>query len=436
MHMRINVLGLGYVGCVSAVCLAKSGHQVTGIDVDPLKTRMINESRSPIVEPGLGQAVQEAVSSSRLAASSQAPPADVTLVCVGTPSRENGSLDLRYIRRVCESLGSWLRKSASRHVVNVRSTVLPGTIEQVVIPLLEEHSGKKAGIDFGVCMNPEFMREGSSIKDYYDPPFTVIGETDSRSGDVVASLYREIEAELIRTPLRVAEMIKYVSNAFHALKVTFANEIGNICKGLDIDSHQVMDVVCRDTKLNISPSYLMPGFAFGGSCLPKDLRALLHKARQLDLEPPLLRSILPSNRRQIEIALRTIVRTASKKIGILGLSFKPGSDDLRESPVVELVERLIGKGCQLSIFDREVSLARIFGANRRYIEQVIPHISSLLKPDLQEVLEQSEVLVVAKNSPEFAELLSQGADGKVVIDLVRLFPQAGRDNALYQGLSW
>ncbi|MEE8586979.1 MAG: UDP-glucose/GDP-mannose dehydrogenase family protein [Acidobacteriota bacterium] len=434
--MRVNVLGLGYVGCVSAVCLANSGHQVTGIDVDPLKVRLINEGRSPIVEPGLGKAVQEAVSSSRLTASSQTPPADVTLVCVGTPSRENGSLDLQYIRRVSESLGNWLGKSESYHVVNVRSTVLPGTIEQEVIPLLEKHSGKKAGTDFGVCMNPEFMREGSSLKDYYDPPFTVIGEIDGRSGDLVASLYRDIEASLIRTPLRVAEMVKYVSNAFHALKVTFANEVGNVCKGLGIDSHQVMDVVCRDTKLNISPSYLMPGFAFGGSCLPKDLRALLHRARQIDLEPPLLQSILPSNRRQIEIAFRAIARTEKRRIGMLGLSFKPGSDDLRESPVVELVERLIGKGYQLSIFDREVSLARIFGANRRYIEQVIPHISSLLKPDLEEVLSQSEVLVVAKNSPEFAEPLSQGESGKVIIDLVRLSSEVARKNALYHGLSW
>ena len=434
--MRVNVLGLGYVGCVSAVCLAKSGHRVTGIDVDPLKVRLINEGRSPIVEPGLGQAVQEAVSSSRLTASSQLPPAEVTLVCVGTPSRENGSLDLQHIRRVCESLGSWLGRSESYHVVNVRSTVLPGTIEKEVIPLLEKHSGKKAGTDFGVCMNPEFMREGSSLKDYYDPPFNVIGEFDPRSGDLVASLYQDMPAQLIRTPLPVAEMVKYSCNAFHALKVAFANEIGNVCKSLDIDSHPVMDVLCRDTKLNISPSYLKPGFAFGGSCLPKDLRALLYRARQADLETPLLQSILPSNRGQIEAAFRTIARIGSKNVGVLGLSFKPGSDDLRESPIVELVERLIGKGYEVSIFDREVSLARIFGANKKYIQQMIPHISSLLRESAEEVVDVSQVIVVAKNNDEIAEAVLQADPEKKVVDLVRLRSDLSGIRQDYQGICW
>lgn len=435
--MRVNIFGLGYVGCVSAACLARNGHVVTGIDVDSIKVNLINDGKSPIVEPGLQQAIKSSVLSSKLTATTNGPgPADISIVCVGTPSNENGSLQLQNIRRVAKQLGAYLKTLQSYHVVNIRSTVLPGTIKKTVVPILEEESNKRAGEDFGVCMNPEFMREGTSIQDYHNPPFTLIGELDEKSGDVTAQLYGNVSAPLIRTSIEVAEMVKYACNAFHALKVSFANEIGNFCKRLGVDSHQVMDIFCQDTKLNISPSYLKPGYAFGGSCLPKDLRALLYKAKEMDLEIPVLNSILLSNTNQVEQAFRLVKNTNLKKVGVLGLSFKPDTDDLRESPMVELIEKLIGKGYQVGIYDKEVSLARIHGSNKEYIEHAIPHISCLMKSSVKEVVQDSEVLIVGNKSKEYEEYFARNSDSKIIIDLVRIQANVEMRNGLYEGICW
>src|SRR5262245_3338422 len=435
--MRINIYGLGYVGSVSAACLADDGHQVLGIDVDRAKVDCINGGLSPVVEPGLSDLVERAVKTGRLRASADgADEADISLVCVGTPSNENGSLCLDYIARAIAQIGGYLRNTDDYHVVCVRSTVLPGTIASVVIPGLEQHSGKKAGRDFGGCMNPEFLREGCSIRDYNCPPFTRIGELSERIGNVVAVLYSRLPAPVIRTKLGVSEMVKYTGNTFHALKITFANEIGNICKRLGLDGREVMEIVCRDQKLNVSPAYLQPGFAFGGSCLPKDIRALLHRAKEVDLEPVLLRSIMTSNSRQVHEAYRMISRTGHKKVAVLGLSFKPGTDDLRESPNAELIELLIGKGYQVAIYDREVSLARLRGANKAYIEQVIPHISRLMKPTIESAVEGCDVIVLAKRSPEFETALDSRRDGKYIVDLASVVDAPSEPKDGYEGICW
>lgn len=435
--MKINVFGLGYVGCVSSACLAKDGHDVTGIDVDKLKVDMINDGKSPIVEPGLQDVIEKAVSAKNLkAASENSGIADISIICVGTPSKENGSLQLQYINRVFEQIGEYLKKIDSYHVVNLRSTVLPGTVKEIVIPILEKNSKKKAGVDFGICMNPEFMREGTSIHDYYNPPFTIIGELDQKSGDIIEGLYSGINAPVIRMDIKEAEMVKYACNTLHALKVTFANEIGNICKAQNIDGYKVMSTICKDTKLNISPYYFKPGFAFGGSCLPKDVRALLYRAKELDVESPLLSSILKSNENQIDIAYRLIKRTRKKKIGILGLSFKPKTDDLRESPMVELIEKLLGKGYEVFIYDAEVSLAKIFGSNKKYIEMMVPHISCLIKEDIQEVITNSDVIVVAKNDEDYKKNINQIKEKKIVLDLVRMDIDKEGADSLYEGICW
>jgi len=436
--MRINIYGLGYVGSVSAACLAAEGHDVLGIDIDGLKVDSINNGASAVVEPGLAELVSSGVAAGKLRATTEAvEAADVSLVCVGTPSNENGSLRLDYVARAAAQIGDFLKDVPTYHVVCVRSTVLPGTVEGIVIPLLERQSGKTAGRDFGVCMNPEFLREGSSIADFHSPPFTIIGEIDSGSGDVIEKLYAGVAAPVIRTRLAVAEMVKYASNAYHGLKVTFANEIGNICKRLGLDGREVMEIFCRDEKLNVSATYLQPGFAFGGSCLPKDLRALLHKARELELEPPVLRSVLVSNANQIDEAYRLIKRTRTRRIAMLGLSFKPGTDDLRESPIATLVEILLGKGYSVAIYDREVSLSRLHGSNRAYIEQTIPHISRLIKPSVESAIEDAEIVVIAKRSPEYTEPLRQLANGAKVIDLASLFSAGnGIGRSDYEGICW
>jgi GDP-mannose 6-dehydrogenase len=435
--MKITVFGLGYVGSVVSACLAQDGHDVTGVDLDTTKVASINNSKSPIVEPQLEEAIAKAVGAGRLRSRTGVEElGDVSFVSVGTPSNENGSFGLSQILRVAEQIGILLAKTGHFHVVNIRSTVLPGTVEEKIIPLLESRSGKKAGQDFGVCINPEFMRETTAVHDYYNPPLTVIGETDRRSGDMVASLYQKIDAPVQRCSLRTAGMMKYACNAFHALKITFANEIGIFCKAMGIDSHEVMKIVCQDTKLNLSPYYMKPGFAFGGSCLPKDLRALLYESKLRDLEIPMLNSILTSNRLQVDRAVNLVRKTGKNKVGVLGLSFKAGTDDLRESPIVSLIESLIGKGFAVSIYDEEVSLARIHGANKRYIEHSIPHISSLLKDSISEVLDQSEVLVVAKKGKCFEESVASLNHGSVVIDLVHIFSDTSKRPAAYDGICW
>ena len=436
--MKLSIFGLGYVGCVSAACFAKEGHTVIGVDVNDNKVEMINGGNSPIVEAGIGPLLDEVVKANRLSATTDSAAAvrnsDVSLVCVGTPSNPNGSLDLRYVTRVCAEIGAALKEKNGLHVVVIRSTMLPGTIESVVIPALETHSEKQVGIDFGVAINPEFLREGSSLKDFYAPPFTLIGADDNDTAATVRSLYSGVDAPVIATSVKTAEMVKYVCNCFHALKVSFANEIGNICKAVGVDSHEVMDIFCKDTKLNLSSYYLKPGFAFGGSCLPKDLRAINYKAKQVDVEVPVLSSILPSNRQQIERAVEMVLATGKKRVGILGFSFKAGTDDLRESPMVTLIETLIGKGLQLSIYDRDVSLARLFGANKEYIEGQIPHIAQLMSTSIEDVLGFAEILVVGNKAEELKEIEQKRKEGQVVIDLVRLFDKTSSDT--YQGICW
>lgn len=437
--MKLSIFGLGYVGCVSAACFAKAGHEVIGVDANALKADIINAGRSPIVEPGIEQLIAECVSAGTLRAMTDAAEAvansDVSLVCVGTPGHINGSLDLSYVKRVCQQIGAAIEHKNRFHIVAMRSTMLPGTIAEVVTPTLEVYSNKRAGRDFGVAVNPEFLREGTSLKDFHQPPFTLLGTDDPESSAILRQLYSFIDAPVLVVGTREAEMVKYASNAFHALKVAFANEIGNICKPLGVDSHKVMQVFCEDQKLNLSPYYLKPGFAFGGSCLPKDVRALTYKAKTLDVDVPLLNSVLASNRHQVERAVQMVLQSGKKSVAILGMSFKTGTDDLRESPLVALIEVLLGKGLEIAIYDRDVELARIFGANKQYIEKEIPHISTLMRKSLDEVLGQAELIIIGKAEDEYrkaAEMLSQG---KVVLDLVRLLDDC-RGRPGYEGINW
>ena len=438
--MRVSVFGLGYVGCVSAAAFAADGHTVVGVDVNPDKVAAINAGRSPIVEPGLDELLARGTAEGRLSATTDTGAAirdtEVSLLCVGTPSRRNGSLDLTYLERVCEQIGRELATSTHYHVVVVRSTVLPGTTHQVVIPTLERASGKKYGDGFGVSVNPEFLREGTALKDFRKPPLTLVGHNHAADASGTIALYQAIDAPLVSTSVRVAEMMKYTSNTWHALKVCFANEIGNLCKRLDVDSHEVMDIFCRDEKLNLSPYYLKPGFAFGGSCLPKDVRALQYRAKEVDVDLPMISQILPSNRRQIDQAIEQVLETGKKRVGLLGFSFKAGTDDLRESPIVILAEALLGKGLSLCIYDKNVSLARLVGANKEYIETQIPHLSSLLCATIDDVIERSEVVVVGNQSPEFADAIARCRPDQIIIDLVRVPVYTGLLQADYRGICW
>ena len=439
--MKLSVFGLGYVGSVSAASFAADGHTVVGVDVSPDKVTSLNEGRSPIVEKGLDELIRDNTQNGRLRATTSTKEAvdttDLSLICVGTPSRKNGSLDLTYLERVCEQIGEALASKASYHVVVVRSTVLPGTTHGVVIPALERTSGKKYGAGFGVAVNPEFLREGTAIQDFRHPPMTLIGHNYTSDAQPTEALYAKVDADLVSTSIRTAEMIKYASNTWHALKVCFANEVGNLCKRLDIDSHEVMDIFCRDDKLNLSAYYLKPGFAFGGSCLPKDVRAMQYRAKEVDLEMPVIGAILGSNQLQIQHALEMIAETGSKRVGLLGFSFKAGTDDLRESPIVILAEALLGKGYQLCIYDRNVSIARLVGANRDYINKQIPHLSSLLSESLDDVIDKSDVLVVGNGSPEFADALRRTRPEQKVIDLFRLKGIERKDiPAQYTGICW
>lgn len=437
--MNISIFGLGYVGAVSAGCLANDGHRVIGVDSNATKVKLINEGVSPIVEKDIGDIIATCVRDGRLTATTNVAEAvnnsDISLICVGTPSQLNGSLDLTYVRRVCEEIGAAIAQKTSFHIVVARSTMLPGTMKDIVIPTLEASSGKTAGVDFGVCNNPEFLREGTAVHDYYQPPKTVIGETDSRSGSILAEIYANMDAPLIRTDVASAEMVKYTDNVWHALKVGFANEIGNICKSLDIDGHKVMDIFCHDHKLNLSSYYLKPGFAFGGSCLPKDVRALTYKAKTLDVDTPILNSILPGNNLQVQRGIKMLTEHGKRKIGVLGFSFKAGTDDLRESPVVEVIETLIGKGYDLRLYDKNVSMASITGSNRDYILNHIPHISRLMVDDINDILAHAEVILIGNDAVEFRDILSKLQPHQIVVDFVRI--TTGRSEAgRYQGICW
>ncbi|MGH8501115.1 MAG: nucleotide sugar dehydrogenase [Gammaproteobacteria bacterium] len=437
--MKISIFGLGYVGAVSAGCLARDGHTVIGVDPYQPKVDLINRGQTPVIEKDIGEIISAAVKGKTLWATTDVEEAingsEISLICVGTPSQMNGSLDLKYVRNVCEQIGHALKGKPAFHVVVARSTMLPGSMASVVIPTLEAASGKKAGRDFGVCNNPEFLREGTAVHDFYHPPKTVIGEIDQQSGDQLADIYAKLDAPLIRTDVETAEMVKYSDNVWHALKVGFANEIGNICKAANIDGHKVMEIFCRDTKLNLSPYYLKPGFAFGGSCLPKDVRALSYKARSLDIEAPILNAIIPSNQWQIEKGLKMILDKGNKKVGVLGFSFKAGTDDLRESPLVELIERLIGKGYEVKVYDRNVNVARLVGANRDYILNHIPHISKLMVGSIAEILAHAQTVVIGNGDKDFESVPESLKAGQVLVDLIRI-TSARSEAGKYDGICW
>ncbi|WP_419176482.1 nucleotide sugar dehydrogenase [Desulfosediminicola sp.] len=437
--MKISIFGMGYVGAVSAGCLAHDGHEIIGVDPVQTKVDLINSGQTPIIEKDIGEIIEKAVAENRLRATTDGIEAvlatDISFVCVGTPSQLNGNLDLKYIRRVCERIGCAIKEKRRYHVVIIRSTILPGTMRNVVIPTLEEYSGLQAGEGFGICNNPEFLREGTAVYDYYNPPKTVIGEIDTKAGNVLADIYGKLDAPMIRTEIETAEMVKYVDNCWHAVKVGFANEVGNICKEIGADGHKVMDIFCQDLKLNLSPYYLKPGFAFGGSCLPKDLRALTYKGKSLDLELPILNSILPSNERQVERGLNMILRKEKRKVGILGFSFKAGTDDLRESPVVEVIERLLGKGYDVKVYDRNVNLAKLVGANKDYILNRIHHISKIMVESMDEILEHAETVVIGNGSPEFCDVMSKVRRDQNVVDLVRISKEPIGEEA-YDGICW
>jgi GDP-mannose 6-dehydrogenase len=438
--VNISIFGMGYVGCVCAGCLAEMGHNIVAVEPNPTKVRIINEGRSPIIEAGMDPLIESVVAKGRLRASSDwlaaVRDSDLAIVCVGTPSLANGNIDLSSVIRVCEQIGQALASRQEYFTVVIRSTVIPGTAEETVIPTLENVSGKKAGIHFGVCMNPEFLREGTSIHDFHNPPKTVIGELDDKSGEQLAGLYKDLPGPFVRTKLRVAEMVKYADNSFHALKVCFANEIGNIAQAMGVDSHKLMEIFCLDRKLNLSPYYLKPGFAFGGSCLPKDLRSISYHAKVRDLTVPLLNSILESNEHQIRKVIKKLMSYKGRSLGFMGLSFKEGTDDLRESPIVEVIETMIGKGYTVRVHDHNVSLARLMGANKDYIEKEIPHISEILCSTPEELVSNSDVLVLASNDDKYSKLLQNTNGTKSIVDLVRLFSPEHHPRTEYYGICW
>ena len=420
--MKIAIFGLGYVGSVSAACLADAGHEITGVDVDPHKLSLIQQGRAPVSEPGLDDLLARMVADGRLVVTDDTAAAvrksDLSLVCVGTPSRRNGSLDTTFLERVIGQIGAALAQGSAYHVVAIRSTVLPGVVASRLMPLLEDASGRRAGDDVGICVNPEFLREGSAIRDFRRPPFTIIGATDRRAGDVLESMYAHLESPVHRVLPDEASMVKYSSNAFHAVKVAFANEIGAVCQQLAVDGATVMRIFAEDRDLNISPRYLRPGFGFGGSCLPKDLRAMVHLTRELDVVSPLLGNVLGSNDAHIQRTVDTVLGLRQRRVALLGLSFKVGSDDLRESPFVRLAESLIGKGIQLRIYDPDVAIGDVFGRNRAYIEEHLPHVGQLVAADLADVVSPADVVIISKRIADIGAVPALLRESQTVIDLV------------------
>jgi GDP-mannose 6-dehydrogenase len=437
--MKVSIFGLGYVGTVCAACLAERGHEVIGCDVSESKVTLVNAGQSPIIEKDIGELVAAKVAAGSLKATTSTEEAvmgsDLSLLCVGTPSRPNGSLDLSAVEAVARQIGAVLATKDSYHSVVIRSTVLPGTLADIVVPALEEASGKKLGVGFGVASNPEFMREGSAVADFNTPAKTVIGTDDEQTRQRLLDLYAGLPGQTILTEPRLAELVKYTDNTWHALKVAFGNEIGNICKAAGVDSHELMKVFFADTKLNISNAYLLPGFAFGGSCLPKDVRAINAYAVQHDVEAPLLKSLMPSNKQQIERALQWVLGHGKRNIGFLGFSFKAGTDDLRESPYLELIERLLGKGCDIRIFDQNVSLAKLVGANKAYLMNAIPHVTQLMVPSVDDVVKHADILVATSRSPEYEAVVNKMRPGQVLLDMARL-PNTDAIAGTYDGINW
>jgi GDP-mannose 6-dehydrogenase len=437
--VKISVYGLGYVGSVSAACLARDGHTVIGVDPDENKTGLLSRGIPPVLEHGLAEITAEAVAQGRLRVTRDAAEgvaaSDLSIVCVGTPSRRDGSLETKYLERVAAEIGAAIADKDTFHIVVVRSTSLPGTTEGLITPILESHSGKQAGRDFGVAFNPEFLREGTAVADFDQPPKTVVGASDDRTLDTFRSLFAHLDAPFVATTVAAAEMVKYADNAWHAVKISFANEIGNIAQAAGLDGREVMDIFCQDQKLNLSARYLKPGQGFGGSCLPKDLRALTHYARMRSLDIPLVNSVLVSNRVQVEKAIDLVAAQASQRVGVLGFSFKAGTDDLRESPVVELVERLLGKGYDLKIFDESVEIARLIGSNQDFIAERVPHLSDILAPTVDAVLEHSDTIVIGTNGEAFRDVLTRATSDHLIIDLIGL-EGAEETHANYVGICW
>jgi len=438
--VNISIFGLGYVGAVSLACLARDGHRVIGVDVDQAKLDLISSGKTPVVEEGMVELMASVARAGRVAVSRDVRAAvrdtELSLVCVGTPSAPNGSQDQTAIQRIARELGEAIRDKREPHVVVFRSTLVPGTVEDVLRPIIESASGKKEGAGFHVCFQPEFLREGSSIRDYDKPPFTIVGANADAAVAVLRQLFGHLPCEFHATSIRAAEMVKYCCNNFHALKITFANETARLCEALGVDPFQVMDLVCRDTQLNISRAYLKPGFAFGGSCLPKDLRATMYLAKTRDVELPMLGGILQSNRIQIDYAIAKVLASGKRRVGMIGLAFKTGTDDLRESPLVLLAEHLIGKGLSLLVYDPEVHLSNLLGANRRFIETHVPHIGALMRREIEEVVRESEILVVGLNDPAtLAALKRHVRDGQLVLDLVKIPDRTGLRGE-HIGLCW
>ena len=434
--MRVSIFGLGYVGAVSLACLSRDGHAVTGVDIDEAKLELIRSGKTPVVEEGMVELMSQVRVDVTTDVAAAVHATEISFVCIGTPSAPNGSQDQSGVVKVARDIGRALRGKSASHVIVIRSTLVPGTVEEVLIPILESESGKREGVDFHVCFQPEFLREGTSIRDYDKPPYTIVGARSAAGAESLRRLFGHLPCEFHVTSIRAAEMVKYCCNNFHALKITFANETARLCKALKVDPFEVMDLVCKDTQLNISPAYLRPGFAFGGSCLPKDLRATLHLAKTKDVELPMHGSILPSNRVHVDMAIAKILSTGKRRVGMLGLAFKAGTDDLRESPLVLLAEQLVGKGIRLSIYDPDVQLSQLLGANRRFIERHLPHIGSLLTASLEDVIAESDVFVVGMKDPRTLGILEQRLrPGQVLLDFVRL-PADRRFNARIEGLCW